>query len=291
MMLEVQKEKSTEANRRKSGQYGMYEVDWLLNEEKGFVLYFRPRCGSTTATRWFFENMGVKFGGFSIAAFRNEWLEPRLDDLQEFLDENYSTLHKFVIVRDPFDRAVSSYLHAVNNPRDYQWDVIKPYFPEYTEKHDLTFRQFVEFLHKDNLDRTTIIWRRQSVLSCWERGVDDVVLLENLNDYLILMNARFRLDATPGFNSVTVFEKDKKKQCDNEYADVPFKELLKFKQKNRFTNFPDYSCFYDERLRQDIEELYKDDLRVYRENLPEKDGILTTMKRRLKALLNRNTLS
>ena len=79
------------------------DVDYLLDMDRAFVLFFRPRCGSTTLTRWFFENQGVKFGGFSISAFRNNWLKPKLLQMNNFMERNYDKLHKFVVVRDPLD--------------------------------------------------------------------------------------------------------------------------------------------------------------------------------------------
>lgn len=269
------------------GRSGMYEVDWLLNAEKGFVAFFRPRCGSTTVTRWFFEALGHKFGGFSIAAFRNEWLEPRFEELSAVLQARYDELHKFAIIRDPFERAVSSYLHAVDNPNDYQWDVIKPFMPAGMQKHDLTFRQFVEFLHKDDLDTATIIWRRQSVMSCWKRGVDDVVLLPELNEYLERMNAKYGFTVKPGFNSVTVAEGEKVQDCDRSYADVPFCELLALKEKGRFRSFPDYRCFYDARLRKDIRELYRDDICIYHNVLRSRMGPLRRVAWKVRACLDR----
>lgn len=243
-------------------------IDWLLNEEKGFVLFFRPRCGSTTLTRWFFENMGVKFGGFSISQYRSEWMEPQLEHLQKVLNERYNELHKFVVIRDPIERAVSSYLHVVNNPADSQWSVVKPFVNPELKKHDLTFRQWVEYLTRIDLDTAHIIWRRQSALSCWERGVDDVVRLEHMNDYLLEMNERFGMDAKPGFNSVTVPSKEKiqlkrswfRRSC---FADTPFHELLKFKGKTWFEQFPDYSYLYDRKLRNTVENLYRDDLKIF----------------------------
>ena len=90
------------------------DVDWLLDEEHGFVVFFRPRCGSTTLTRWFFENKGVKFGGFSISAYRNEWLQPRIVQLQSYLEANYDKLHKFVVIRDPMSCAPMSILELAN---------------------------------------------------------------------------------------------------------------------------------------------------------------------------------
>ena len=243
----------------------MQNVDWLLDEERGFVFFFRPRCGSTTLTRWFFENKGVKFGGFSIAAYRTEWLEPRYGHLKSVLDQRYDELQKFVVVRDPIERAVSSYLHVVNNPADSQWVVVQPKVDPGLEKHDLTFRQFVEFLTREDLDACHIIWRRQSALTCWPRGVDDVVLLEGMNDYLLEINRRLGLEATPGFNSVTVPENEKVRPKDwlrrpKFFGDTPFRELLRFKGKPYFQNFPDYSHFYDENLRRRVEELYSDDI-------------------------------
>jgi hypothetical protein len=212
--------------------------------------------------------MGVKFGGFSIAAYRNDWLEPQLDHLQKVLDERYEELHKFVVVRDPIERCVSSYLHVVNNKTDAQWSVVQPHVERTLGKHDLTFRQWVDYLSRIDLDTSHIIWRRQSALTCWKRGVNDVVRLEEMNDYLLEMNRRFRLVAKPTFNSVTVPLKEKVRFSRSWFSprpffgDIPFHELVKYKGKAYFEKFPDYSYFYDKQLRRIVRELYRDDAAI-----------------------------
>lgn len=245
------------------------DPDWLLNTEKGFVAFFRPRCGSTTLTRWFFENLGYEFGGFSIAEFRNDWFRERADELQAALDERYPDLHRFVVVREPLDRAVSSYLHVVNNPQDYQWDVVRPHIDPAIGKHDLTFRQFVEFLTRDDLDTAALIWRRQSSLTCWERGgVNDIVQLGALNEYLEGLNARYGFSRRPGFNSVTVPAGERvvpDRDGETFFGDAPFHELLRFKGTAGFEQFPDYPLFYDDELTATIQELYKDDIRIWQQ--------------------------
>jgi len=254
----------------RTGAMRTNEIDWLLDEERGFVLFFRPRCGSTTLTRWFFENNGVVYGGFSISAHRNEWLAPRLEHLQQVLDDRYDDLHKFVVLRDPIERAVSSYMHVVNNAADSQWIVVKPFVDSSLGKHDLTFRQWVEHLGKIDLDAAHIIWRRQSVLSCWERGVDDVVSLEKMNEYLLGMNRRFDLTAKPTFNSVTVPASEKMHPGDPAgtkfFGDVPFRDLLQYKGKAYFERFPDYSQFYDRDLRSAVADLYQQDTQLFEEH-------------------------
>jgi len=244
------------------------DIDWLLDLDRGFVVYFRPRCGSTTLTRWFFENLGVKFGGFSISAYRKDWLSTRWQKLEDYLNQHYDNLHKFVVVRNPFERAVSSYLHVVNNPLDSQWSVVKPFVEEDLEKHDFTFRQWVKYLQVIDLDCAHIIWRRQSALSCWKRGVNDVVTLDRMNDYLLAMNKRFGLAAKPTFNSVTVPEKEKRffrnwYRGAKFYGDTPFCDLLAFKGKTHFQEFPDYSQFYDKSLRAAVSEIYAADIAIF----------------------------
>ena len=44
------------------------------------------------------------------------------------------------------------------------------------------------------------------------------------------------------------------------FGEMPFHELLRFKGKAYFENFPDYSHFYDKNLRRSVEELYSDDI-------------------------------
>ncbi len=244
-------------------------TEWLLHEENRFVFWFRPRCGSTTLTRWFFENLGVKFTGFSISGYRVEWFDERRDRLTKFLDEEYDNLHKFVVVRNPYDRAVSSYLHVVNNPADSQWVVVKPKLDHPMEKHDLTFREFARFLFKEDMDHAHTIWRRQSALSCWKRGVNDIVTLKEMNQYLQKMNQRFGLQMPRLDNSVTVADFDESNETRSSWADVPFKELLRFKEKTRFRKFPRYEDFYDKELRDGVSGLYEEDIKIFRKGLQE----------------------
>ena len=46
------------------------------------------------------------------------------------------------------------------------------------------------------------------------------------------------------------------------FGDTPFGELLRFKGKPYFQNFPDYSLFYDRKLWRLVEEMYSDDIAI-----------------------------
>ncbi|NDV27504.1 sulfotransferase family 2 domain-containing protein [Desulfovibrio sp. JC010] len=240
-------------------------LDWVLNSEKGFAAFFRPRCGSTSVTMWFFANMGYRLRGVSVAAFRKDWVDTHREELEQGLEKNWDSLHKFVVVRDPFDRAVSSYLHTVNYPSEAQLKNLSTVLgPDVTEKN-LTFRQFMHFLQQVDFDNMASIWRRQSTLSCWERGgVDDVVRLERMNEYLHSLNKKYGFRHEPTYNSVTVPEGEHVRQAGKEcFADIPFSELLAYKQGAVFKSFPYYSEFYDNELRQILSDVFADDLDIY----------------------------
>jgi hypothetical protein len=88
-----------------------------------------------------------------------------------------------------------------------------------------------------------------------------------MNDYLLLMNARFGQPAHPTFNSVTVPQNEKRYPNTlwfgkKFFGNTPFSELLLLKRRSYFKNFPDYSHYYNRSLRERIGKLDQSDIDI-----------------------------
>jgi len=237
----------------------------LINRRHKFALFFRQRCGSTSATRWFFENLGYSFNGFSIAGFRSIWSKNNMSSLYSHFDEHFDEYLKVAIIRNPFDRCLSAFLNVLIHPNPNQFaNVIES--SNHKNKGKFTFRDFINYLETEDLDVCNLHWRSLSSIPSVKRGIDLLVPLEKLNHFLEDMNESYGLTSKPSQNSVTVNPETFFKGTKEFWGDTPFAELRKYTSDaaaGRFKSFPHYSLFYDKELREKIINIYSEDYKLF----------------------------
>jgi hypothetical protein len=90
----------------------------LISDQLGMVVFLSPKVGFTYGCKWFFDHLGI----LEEALCYSEWIHDyRMEvfnksvtyqqSLKAYIDHpaHFTTIK---LVRDPYDRAVSSYIHA-----------------------------------------------------------------------------------------------------------------------------------------------------------------------------------
>ncbi len=245
----------------------------LICPEKKIIVFWMPKCGCTTLTKWFFDvcNFKVDLSGDIQALQMDEgelthhirgfyWYKcKRPSNLKKvYSDETY---YRITVIRDPFSRLVSGYIDMMNSlivGRMSEIEGIKIN----TDPEKMTFSDFVEILNHSNLYKCDPHLRLQSSNDCWQLNLtlDKIIILDQLNDGLLSVNKHLKCSA----NIKKLYAKPK-----TEYQGIKNLHTLAFKDisdmaKSRIpTTFPEYQQFYNDELREMVKSIYSEDFILF----------------------------
>jgi hypothetical protein len=124
----------------------------LINPQAGFILLFSPKSACSSAVIWFFHTLGL----LEAARAYNEWPHFYRTEIFNNRSENLKAtkIHPqrfkiLRIVRDPIDRAVSTFRHALAT--GYADPLIFKILDINVAKTGLSFEQFIYFLENQDL--------------------------------------------------------------------------------------------------------------------------------------------
>lgn len=210
------------------------------------------KAGCTISVRMFFQNMNLLEEAlqysFWIHNYRNDVFYKKYKTTWEDLsDDSY---YKFKVVRNPFARAVSSYIHAMKH--DYEDIKLKIFFN--TQSKDISFRQFVEYVHHLIINRCNVHHRLQKEWFEDEISFNKICKLENLDEDIAVVNtdANVNLIITDKYSHHHVKKKD---ISSGNVSEKMWSQLS--------GNIPSYKCFYANDLIDKVAEIYRDDLSTY----------------------------
>jgi Sulfotransferase family len=234
----------------------------IIFPAKRLVLLFSAKAGSTFAVKWFFYQMGL----LDQANEYSDWVHDyRLEiyyasqgypeQFMAFLQKKYWVIK---CVRDPFKRAVSSYIHALKNT--YEDKHISRFLKRPINRdNSFSFREFVGYLETLKLGECNIHHRRQVELLELNGTIkiDELVKLTDSSARIAEIEKKYDLSGSQSVNfkdSPHHIERHEEIQfCCNDY----------FSRNNNNLSFPRYTYFFDIELEAIIARLYEEDFRQY----------------------------
>ncbi|WP_141287496.1 sulfotransferase family 2 domain-containing protein, partial [Ideonella azotifigens] len=169
----------------------------LIHPEHRFVLLFSPKSACSSAVIWFLHTLGLA----EQARAYHEWPHQyRIHELMQS-DAQRATrrlppeqLTVLRLVRDPLERAVSSFRHALGT--GYARAQIRARLGRDIAAQGLSFQQFIDFLVLEDLDRCDGHHRRQC--HALERmRAPDVLINVSQQDLYTELNAFERRQGMP----------------------------------------------------------------------------------------------
>jgi len=235
----------------------------LISKELRLALLFSAKSGCTFAVKWFFEQMGL----LTAAQHYDPWIHRYREkvfnesttyrlEFMHLLDETTRVLR---VVREPYSRCVSSFLHAVRY--GYEDDDLGRFLGRRIDrKNGFSFREWIDYLESIDLRRCDVHHRLQAH-ELELLGVvipDRIVRLEDGRDEFR------RVEEEWGLRSVDL-DKFRSSIHHTERA-----SQAEFSGDQRFAmtpqdkgGIPPTAAFYDDELRTRVAALYAEDFRRY----------------------------
>jgi hypothetical protein len=253
-----------------TGEYPQFAV---VNNEKRILMDWTPKADSSNAVAMFMHDMGFKFGyQYHIFShtFHHDHFVARCGDktICMYLDP---TWFRFKVVRNPYSRAVSSYLHCLQRLQ------FRPeqFFKTVEEYEDLSFLSFLNWIKSlDDFGKYCDgHFERQSYpyeIDCYEKGVPlfhEIVPVENstiplqrinskLGTHYELVNTTYALQFSSKRHEVT------KSEAVQEFVGTKAYKQIK-------TAIPrSYGLFYNQHIKDLVKEIYYQDIFLYNYSFP-----------------------
>jgi hypothetical protein len=232
----------------------MEEITALLDRDRKVLMDWSPKSGCTIAVKMFFKQMGLLETALAHHVWVHEYRMHIFSKAQPttIKDLYDADLFKFKVVRNPYSRVVSAYIHAMR--KEVMHPPIKKALHRWSA--NISFKRFVDYLGKIDLQQCDPHYALQQHF--FERDqqfkFDRIVKLEQLEEEVA------RLNQLKGFNfdlqGVTSHHHIEKNKALN--TNVAKKKWSKIQN-----DIPPYPFFYTDALRTKVEQLYRADLKAY----------------------------
>lgn len=244
----------------------------LYYKDFPFIIFWSQKSACTVLVKWFFFHIGkiedaLKYSKwihkYENQVFKNT--EKYLEDVEKAIREGNKPAFKFV--RDPYKRAVSSFLmlfggHVKKNPGNFantMWSKLGTFHEiENILPSGISFKMYLEYL-KYSLDRQEYVnghFARQYT-NDEEKIIQKYYKIEQLKDHLDALTIEYGLIEAPD----TVFDSTHHKnytKCNENVSDTIFNlnsGLLK--------QTPSYEYFYSPTTIKLVEDIFADDFKHY----------------------------
>lgn len=236
-----------------------------FHEDFPIILFWSHRSGCTSLANWFFFQIGLyeeamKYEPF-IHYYEYEIYKNRLSYYKE-LEMELLRLKKHTIklVRNPYKRAVSSFLILYNNPyASKQWEAIRLYF--YNNKNDqkgISFKQFLYYVKEIGPKSSQLDQHfSQQYIEDEEKIINQYIKLEKFNKIIPNLEKEYGL-LSSDISLLTNSSHHRSHQMIHKgnYADNDITNP-------QFPSLPTYRSFYDEEALKLVSEIFNDDFEAY----------------------------
>jgi hypothetical protein len=224
----------------------------FINDNPKLIVDWTPKCGCTSVWVMLMKNYGLldealKYFHFIHRYRQDIYYKNHRVTAKKFFDDGY---YKIKFVRNPYERAVSSYLHCCK-----------------TTSFKESFEKFLIMLKKKSWHKLTsreiqIITshsRKQSKLT--DKFMHEIIHIENADlskaNHITGLNLSLTKHSSGHHNLYD--------SCTQYCGDKPYVYL-------KANHYPDYHCYYSSKTLQRVEQIYSEDIIRYNYQIPEKIG-------------------
>lgn len=232
----------------------------LILPDKKICLFVNEKAGCTFATKWFFFQQGI----LDEALAYNEWIHRYRYDVyyksdhyrSSFLSIFSNNFTRIKLVRSPYQRAVSSYIHAIRTK--YANRELAEFLGRVIDiDNTFSFEEYLAYLEQTGVRKCNPHHRIQAEKTelSGTLKIDRLIRLEDSMPEFRRLEDEFGLLASD-LTSLSQSIHHRKRVDDEEFCGD-----RKFIQRER--NFSQFQSFYNEKLKQKVANLYACDFKLY----------------------------
>lgn len=227
----------------------------VFDEENNIIMDWSCKCGCSIAVSMIFQHLGVleQAKNFKkkqwVHAYRRFVYTPKHPVNRKALCDKKNFLFK--VVRNPYTRVVSSYIHVC---RYFKQNLL--HLKKINNYKQLTFRQFLSLLENSNTKFDVDPHCRMQTKNYERKNLRQPVIckLETLAQDIEKINAV--CNTSYSLQGLTAHH-----HADKNAENTEFSADEKFESFNGA--YPDYKHFYDKEIFKKVTELYKEDIERY----------------------------
>jgi hypothetical protein len=234
----------------------------LISLEKNILFGFTPKAGCTGISKLFFNHIGEIEKAMSFGALTHQYRKIYSQtNPVKFEHFNSKKIVKLKFVRNPYTRAVSSYFHLIKN-RVYAEEIIN--FIGVKSIDEISFNMFLSFLATQNLKRCDPHIGMQFLPG--ENQLfffDEIIKIEELEERLDSINKKYKIKIAFPLNLKKSNHHLKKIQTTELFVgDFPSTYFINGDTQK--LAIPNYKFFYNDEIKNKVENLYKLDFDAYK---------------------------
>jgi len=232
----------------------------LIFPEKKLCLFFSAKSGCTFATKWFFFQLGL----LNEALDYHHWVHNYRIDIyykqKEYLANLNSVLSpdylRIKLVRSPYQRAVSSYIHAIRT-RYATEDLSRFLQRDVSDEKKFTFEEFIDYLEATGVKNCNPHHRVQleNLEADGLLQFDKIIKLEESFPAFLQLEQELGLKSSD-LGSFAQSQHHRNRDASDEYCGNKL-----YKRSDQ--TFGQFRAFYNDSLKEKIANLYMCDFEQY----------------------------
>ena len=228
----------------------------LLSHKKKLIIEYTPKSNCTVICKMFFKYLDL----LETALDYHKWIhkyenEVYRKQVHQQPNQPHSQYVRLKFIRNPYDRAVSSYIHIMKNHYYNKWNLpnnmsFLTFLKKYkTVEHILYCRP-----EADHVRPQTDRYHRG------ERFFNEIICVENLEEEIDRINNKYNINLDCNFNSDHWASKNQNKSNKEFCGNL---EWSKIEQLINEKALPEYDCFYNQETKKLVESIYGSDIKLY----------------------------